>query len=262
MNLKILIFSLAALIPSLSGAQTSQPINQTDREGHKQGHWIKKYPSGQTMYDGFFRNDKPQGEFKRYYENGELKSVMVFSADGSTSEATIYYDNGFPASKGKYLNQFKEGTWKYYSPTSKGVKVLQEDYTRDKRNGVSVEFYPDSTIAEKISYKDGRKDGPWTKYNQDGKISFSASCSNDKLNGKYEGFFDNGKTEITGNYKDDLRDGAWTMYTRDGKVKFKIEYVLGMPQNRDLDIYETNLLDSLEKVKITFPDPEKTGQPW
>jgi antitoxin component YwqK of YwqJK toxin-antitoxin module len=185
---------------------------------------------------------------------------MVFSADGSTADATLYYDNGFIASKGKYINQLKEGTWKFFSPSSKGLKVLQEEYSRDKRNGESVAYYPDSTVAETISYKNGVKDGAWTKYFQDGKVSFSANCINNRLNGKYEGFFENGKTEITGNYKDDLRDGPWIIYFKDGRVRFKIDYVLGMTRNRDLDIYESNFLDSLDKVRVKIPDPEKTGQ--
>jgi antitoxin component YwqK of YwqJK toxin-antitoxin module len=261
MNLKSIILIAAILIPAISGAQ-EKVANQTDKDGRKQGHWIKKYPTGNLMYEGFFKNDKPEGEFKRYYEKGELKSLMVFSTNGSVADASLYYENGFIASRGKYINQLKEGTWIFFSPTSKGEPVLKEDYAKDKRNGISVKYFPDSTIAEKITYKNDMKDGEWTKYYPDGKVSFSAICSNNRLNGKYEGFFENGKTEISGIYKDDLRDGPWIIYLKDGKVKFKIEYVLGIPKNRDLDIYETNYLDSLENNKVKIPDPEKTGQIW
>jgi len=54
-------------------------LNQTDVNGFKQGHWIRKYPNGIVMYDGNFRDGHPVGELKRYYENGTIKSVMNFS---------------------------------------------------------------------------------------------------------------------------------------------------------------------------------------
>ncbi len=86
MNLKILIICLLYACSSLAAAQDAQVVNQTDKYGKKQGHWIKKYPNGNVMYDGFFRNDKPAGEFRRYYEDNTLKSLLVFNADGA--EAT------------------------------------------------------------------------------------------------------------------------------------------------------------------------------
>ena len=41
------------------------------------------------MYDGFFKDDHPVGEFKRYYEDNTLKSVLIYSDDGK--EADAYY---------------------------------------------------------------------------------------------------------------------------------------------------------------------------
>lgn len=262
MNFKVAILVLLSLIQVNSMAQTNQQLNRTDSNGRKQGHWIKNYPSGKVMYDGYFRSDIPEGEFKRYYEDGELKSIMLFSQNGTIVAASLFFENGFIASRGKYINRMKEGTWNFFSPSTKGLTILKEDYLKDKRNGVSVKYYPDSTIAEKINYKNDRKEGTWEKYYPEGNISFSANCLNDRLNGRYEGFFENGKTEITGNYKDDLRDGLWIIYFKDGRERFRIEYIFGIPKNRDLDIYETNYLDSLEKNKIPIPDPEKTGQIW
>lgn len=262
MNFRTILFLIILLTGEVCGAQSNQPVNQTDKDGRKQGHWIKKYPSGTILYDGYFRDDKPDGEFKRYYDDGGIMSVMVFSQNGNVANASLFYQNGFPASSGKYVSQLKEGAWKFYSPTVRGLVVSTDEYTKDKRNGLSVQFYPDSAVAEKASYKNDRREGPWLKYYPDGTVSFSANCTNGRLNGSFEGFFENGKPEIKGSYKDDLKDGLWTIYSDDGRERFKIKYTLGIPENRDLDIYETNYLDSLEKNKVTIPDPEKTGQPW
>ena len=64
MNFRVITICLLTFIPTLATAQGDQTINRTDRDGKKQGHWIKKYPNGHVMYDGYFKNDKPIGEFK------------------------------------------------------------------------------------------------------------------------------------------------------------------------------------------------------
>lgn len=239
-----------------------EQINQTDTKGRKQGHWIKKYPNGNIMYDGFFRDDKPSGEFKRYYEDSKLKSVLVFDLNGTEASASLYYSNGFLASKGKYINQLKEGKWQFFSPTGKDVLISEENYSGDKKNGLSVKYYPDGRIAEKINYKNDVKHGEWTKYYPDGTLTMRTSYVNGKLDGRFEAFFENGKPEFSGQYRSDVREGLWIIYKKDGTQRFKTVYSFGIPDNRDMDIYETNYLDSLEQNKPTIPDPEKTGNVW
>ena len=75
MNLKILYNSLVFSYFSFASSQTETQINKTDQQGRKQGHWIKKYPNDNVMYDGFFKDDHPVGEFRRFFENQSLKST-------------------------------------------------------------------------------------------------------------------------------------------------------------------------------------------
>jgi antitoxin component YwqK of YwqJK toxin-antitoxin module len=262
MHVKLLIFSLFFVFPVMLFSQEVKAPNQTDKAGKKQGHWIKKYPDGNIMYDGFFHNDKPTGEFKRYYEDGHLKSKLVFSADGTSADASLYYENGFIASRGKYVNQLKEGKWKFYSVSNQGIPISDEEYLNNKRNGISHKFYPDSTVAEIINYRNDIKNGEWIKYYPDGSVTFRANYTNGKLNGNFVAFFEDGKTEVVGKYKNGLRDSIWIINNKDGSQRFRIEYVDGMARNHDMDIYESNYLDSLEKNRIEIPDPDKTGKIW
>ena len=73
---------------------------------------------------------------------------------------------------------------------------------------------------------------------------------------------ENGKTEFTGRYKDDLREGEWIVYGKNGNQRFKTTYTAGIPDNQDIDVYQSNYLDSLENNKPKFADPEKTGEIW
>lgn len=262
MSLRILIICLFTLLSALTDGQGDQTINMTDKNGKKQGHWIKKYPNGNILYDGYFKNDKPIGEFKRYYDDNTLKSVLVFKSDGVEAAAVLYYPNGFVASRGRYVNQLKEGKWQFYSPTTKDKIISQEEFLHNKRNGLSVVFYPDSTIAEKVNYRNDVRNGEWLKFYPDGTLTLKTSFVNGKLNGKFEGFFENGKPEFLGQYKNDLKEGLWKIFKKDGSLKFKTEYVSGVGNNRDIDIYESDYIDSLERSKPKIADPEKTGVIW
>ena len=108
MNLKITIFAVLLCLSSAGICQTDKALNQTDPQGRKQGHWIKRAPNKTIIYDGYFKDDKPAGKFKRYYENDTLKSVLNFTADGKEASAVLYHPNSYLASKGKYINQLKE----------------------------------------------------------------------------------------------------------------------------------------------------------
>ncbi len=262
MNLKIAAVCFLIMLPGLCLPQSGDAINQTDGEGRKQGHWIKKYPNGNILYDGFFKNDKPAGEFKRYYEDNTLKSVLVFSHDGSEAKASLYYPNGLTASTGKYVNQLKEGKWQFFSPTAKGVLISEEEYSGNKKNGIAVKYYPDGQAAEKTYYKNDVRHGECLKYYPDGTINLKTHYDTGKLNGKFEAFFETGKPEMTGHYKNDLREGEWIIYKKDGTQRFRMEYASGIPDNADINIYESDYIDSLERIKVRIEDPEKTGTIW
>jgi antitoxin component YwqK of YwqJK toxin-antitoxin module len=262
MNLKITAILIYLMLSAPGISQTGQSINQTDKEGRKQGHWIKKYPNGNIQYDGFFTNDMPTGEFRRYYDDNTLKSLLVFNGNGTEAMATLYYSNGFVASTGKYVNQLKEGRWKFYSSTTKGVLISEEEYSGDKKNGLSVKYYPDNKVAESLYFKDNVRHGEWMKYYPDGTLTLKTIYDGGKLNGKFEAFFENGKPEMTGEYINDLREGQWIIYKKDGSLRFKMEYTSGIPDNNDIDIYESNYIDSLERSKVKIADPEKTGEIW
>lgn len=259
MNLKrILTFTL---ILSLSSVAFSQ-LNQTDRNGKRQGHWIRNYPNGKPMYDGTFRDNHPVGEFRRFDEDGTLRSVLIFSEDGKTSDATIYHPNGRIASRGRYIDQKKEGVWQFYSADTEGYRISEENYEGNLRNGSSMKFYPDSSLAELTTYRNDVKHGHWEQYYKSGKTLVKSNYVNGKLTGSYEAWFEDGKPMYTGQYNADVREGLWHIYNEDGSVKYRIEYKNGVPDNRQMDIDASKHIDSLEKQKGNIPDPEKTGEMW
>jgi antitoxin component YwqK of YwqJK toxin-antitoxin module len=259
MDLKIIIIISLLAISSNGICQIETKINQTDSQGKKQGHWIKKYPDKTIMYEGFFKDDHPVGEFKRYYEDKTLKSLLKYNINGTEVAAITYHPNGNIASKGKYINQKKEGKWQFFSAVTKGYLICEESYTGNKKNGLSLKFYPDSTVAEKVNYVNDIKQGEWIQYYPNGAICTKSNYVNGNISGKFEVWFENGQLEFSGQYKNNTRDGPWLIYNMSGSVKYRIEYTGGVANDHQMDIDESDYLDSLDKNKGIIPDPEKTG---
>jgi len=262
MNLKIITIASLLAISAIATCQTETEINKTDQQGRKQGHWVKKYPDGIIMYDGFFKDDHPVDEFRRYYENKTLKSLLIYSSDGTEAVATIYHPNGNISSKGKYINQIKEGKWQFFSSIINGYLISEEYYSGNLKNGLSLKFYPDSTVAERLTYINDIRQGEWIRYYPNSAVCLKSNYLNDKINGRFEVWFENGSIELSGQYKNDVRDGLWYIYNNDGTVKYKIEYLAGVTKDRQMDIDESDYLDSLEKNKGKIADPEKAGIIW
>ena len=54
-----------------------------------------------------------------------------------------------------------------------------------------------------------------------------------------------------------FRDGTWLIYNHKGSLKYKIEYHNGFTTDRQMEIDESDYLDSLEQNKGKIADPEK-----
>jgi len=259
MKLKIFIIVSFLGLSSIVTCQSVPDVNKTDQQGRKQGHWIKKDPNGIILYDGIFKDDHPVGEFKRYYENGTLISLLIYSDDGNEAIATIYHPNGYISSKGKFISQKKEGKWQFFSANISEYLISEEYYTLNQRNGISLKFYPDSTLLEKVKYINNVKEGEWLQYYPSGKLWVRSNYLNGKVNGKFEVWFENGQVQFSGQYKNDVRDGLWQIYNNDGVLRYKMEYREGFTKDHQMDIDESDFMDSLELNKGNVPDPEKIG---
>jgi antitoxin component YwqK of YwqJK toxin-antitoxin module len=262
MNLRCIIIIHFLLLPVILLCQPGTGLNKSDQTGKKQGHWIKRYPDNTVMYEGFFKDNNPEGEFKRYFEDGTLRSVLIYSNNGTEAEAKIYHPNGYLSATGRYKNQKKEGLWQFYSEFENSYKVSEELYTGNLRNGISVKLYPDGSVAEKQFFLNDTVQGEWIKYYPNGTICLKSTLASGKINGKFEAWFDNGVQQFSGEYRNDKRNGTWFIYENDGKLRYKLEYINGITKDRQMDIDASDYLDSLEENKGKIPDPEITGPIW
>ena len=101
-----ILLSLILFLFALNGI--AQDHNRTDDKGRRQGLWMDFYPNGQKRYEGTFKNDKCQGEFKYYDEQGRLKATNTFDKSGTKALNKTYAPNGTVIATGYYLNQKKQ----------------------------------------------------------------------------------------------------------------------------------------------------------
>lgn len=201
--------------------------NVTDKEGRKQGYWEKKRPNGKVHYKGQFKDGVPYGKFKYYDKEGTISTILDYKST-DTAMATHYHANGKKAAYGYYVNQKKEGVWRFYD--KKGVIASEETYSSGEKNGKYVVFNLNGTISRETFFVKGIENGYRKTYNSEGKILSEGNIKDGQLDGLQK-IYKNGKINVKGAYKHAVKDGDWVYYDENGK-QYKIEhYELGVKTN-------------------------------
>lgn len=215
----IIIFFLIFSI--LTNAQT-----QTDANGKKQGYWKKKdEKTNKLIYEGLFKDDKPQGIFKYYYPHDTIKAIMNFKQDGKIAYSTMFHPTGKKMAYGKYVGEDKDSVWTYFD--EKAVLISKETYMKGKKNGMEYVYFPDGVVSEERKYKMGKMDGPFKLYYDKNLVKSEGIYLDGQLDGKNVFYFPNGVTAAVGYYKNGYKTGPWVYRDKTGKVKEKELYKAG-----------------------------------
>ena len=94
-----------------------------------------------------------------------------------------------------------------------------------KRGGLYYEKFTDVPFSGKTTgkiqgtFNNGRKDGAWAAYHDNGHLRSKGSYKNGKKNGLWTNYYfdqtslvQNGRIKSKGNYKNDKREGLWVHY--------------------------------------------------
>jgi antitoxin component YwqK of YwqJK toxin-antitoxin module len=247
------------LLSVIAVAQKDTVFNQTDAKNMKQGWWKKAYPDGSIMYKGFFMDNKPVGEMRRYYETGALKALLVYNKNSEYAQARLLYADGQVAATGVYYNSLKDSIWCYYSYYDHSL-TTREVYTKGKRNGPMMNYYSNGNPSEKITWVNDRKDGPWEQYFADNTPKLKATYREGKLEGEFLVNYNSGKPYLKGGYANGLREGKWSFIKEDGTTDMELTYHLGItPDAEKLDARQQELFRMIEENKGKFEEPDETN---
>lgn len=201
---RLLFMAIFFMFSSLLNAQEQK--NVTDANGLKQGVWEKKNEAGKLVYTGAFKDGKPEGEFVYYDSTGKIKAKSVYTENG-TNAFTVIYRNDKKASEGLYINEKKQGIWKFYNNDQ--VLLAEEVYENGVPEGIWKTYYANGAILEEMPYKNGVKEGNWKQYFYDGPIKTNGTYIKGKLEGLTTFYYPDGKIFISGPYVNNLKDGVW-----------------------------------------------------
>ena len=207
---------MAALLMAVSCF--AQDYNQIDSKGRRQGLWMDFYANGQKRYEGEFKNDKCKGTFRYYDEQGNLKATNEFDKSGDRALNKTYAPNGRVIATGYYLNQKKDGEWRYFDPES-GQLLLVEDNTEGKVNGWSRLYNPQNgKLAEETQYVSGVPEGQCRKFSDTGILLMECQYHNGLLEGPSKSYYPNTLLKEEGQYAQGMKVGQWKTYNEDGDL--------------------------------------------
>ena len=254
---------LAATTLFVSIGATAQ--NQIDRQGRRQGHWVRMDKDGSKIYEGDFVDGLETGVFTYYYHDGTVRMRNTYITPGVRCKHEAFDEKGRLLARGEYDRRNRDGRWQFFSEDGRLVK--EADYRLGIKDGLHVIYTQKGDTAEVTHWTNNHRNGRWWKRVGD-RGFITGTYVNGGLEGKLIQRDDEGNLVREGNYQDGLKHGSYRYY-EDGKLTTVEEWDHGMmadrrirlltPQEEWLSIHEIACLAPMgkNKVSITLNDGTK-----
>lgn len=203
---KPLLFLAAAML--LASVEASAQ-NQIDRQGRRQGHWVRTDKDGAKIYEGDFVDGQETGTFTYYYPDGTVRMRNVYSVPGTRCSHEAYDEQGRLVARGEYDRRNRDGRWSFYAEDGRLVK--EADYRMGVKDGMHVVYTQRGDTAEVTHWRDNHRNGRWWK-----RIGLKGYITGHYVNGGLEGrlveYDEQGRLCREGYYKDGLKHGSYRYY--------------------------------------------------
>ena len=244
-----IIIILAVLFPLSAFSQ----LNQTDVKGLRQGKWERKYPNGNPMYQGYFKDDKPAGDWIRYHQGGHVMARISYRQDADSAFAMMYDEGGRKVAEGVFVDEKREGKWIFFSGD---IKISEEEYKKGIKHGISRRYYPGGELLEEAEWQNGQQEGNYRVFFQNGSPYMQCKYSNGRRNGLCLSYFQNGRVEMEAWFLSNLRDKDWKYFDENGKLLYTLKYDRGNLLNPEVRDSLDNLKKNEFEKKGHIADPE------
>ena len=85
-----------------------------------------------------------------------------------------------------------------------------------------VPFSGEVTGRQQGSFKNGKEEGPWVNYWDNGQLRLKGDYKNGTSDGPWVTYYENGQLRSKGDFKNGTQEGPWVCYKRDGTVDEEI----------------------------------------
>ncbi len=247
-------------------------------EGKRNEEWFRLDESGDTYYQ-YWDMDSLISEYADlHYPNGQLIEKISYKEGLKDGKFTGYYENGEVKYKKRYTEDQPDGKWEYYTAAGKknAVQIYvegkrnEEWYRIDKKGDTYYQYwdqdslvseyadlhYPNGQLIEKISYKEGLKDGKFTGYYPSGKVEYVKRYEEDKPMGKWKFVREDGTTKKIEIYETGKKNDEWITYEKNGDVYYQFWDMDSLvSEYADLHYPNGQLIE-----KISYKDGRKNGK--
>jgi antitoxin component YwqK of YwqJK toxin-antitoxin module len=183
------------------------------------------HEDGKTMLSsGRYEGKKIEGSWKRlkegkwafYSDGGLLICTEEYHNDELNGPSLTYFENGQISFERNYQNGFLNGHCVEYNP--QGKVLIRWHYKNNLKHGDYLRNWPNGNKMEEGKYHEGKQDGLWNFYSENGVPEKSIVFQNGTvistrlLKGVYTEKYPSGRVKSECEYKDFKKNGAYTEY--------------------------------------------------
>ncbi|HMN07038.1 MAG TPA: toxin-antitoxin system YwqK family antitoxin [Flavobacteriales bacterium] len=203
--------------------------------GKLNGTMTTYFQDGKVAERRTFKDGLAEGPAEQFFPDGKPRYKAIYAKGEPEGTETYFFPNGNKEIEGRYVNGDRDGGWKYYNENgSVQYQVLYAQGAMVKKkyeNGTFTEYWDDGQPKSEETYKNGKREGPFTEwYNNgkwvDGPIKLGPQGA-EHLEMQRELKGQTKKRE--GTYKNDVLEGSVKEYDEKGKLVANLSYVNGQP---------------------------------
>ena len=100
-------------------------------------------------------------------------------------------------------------------------------FKNGKQEGSWIGYHDNGQLSFKVDYINGKQEGSWVSYYKNGQLSRKGKFKDGKQEGYWVSFWENGMTSTTGDYKNGKEEGSWASFWDNGQVWYEGNYKNG-----------------------------------
>ena len=234
----------------------------------------RKFHFKLMTYEGSIQQDIDKAKFKQRISIGGTAAMVLFglamqtSADknydsylsaANSSNATDFFDKSISQDRMAMYGYFFAGAmgWPTVKFTMDIVGLKKKLNTSLLYKDLAVLEYYDNGQKKSVGIsKDGKKDGLWTYWRDNGQKMQDVTYKNGEQNGLQIWYFKNGQKKYKGTKKDGKKYGLWIWWYENGQKESEITYKDGK-FNGHYTIYHKN---GQKKAEGTYKDGKRDGR--
>ena len=204
--------------------------NTVDKQGRRQGHWVRTDKDGTKLFEATYIDGLEVGTSTYYYADGTVRIRNTFTEPGVRCMHEAYDEQGRMLAMGEYCQRNRDGEWKFFATDGRLIK--EAHYKMGIKEGRHVIFDKKGDTAEVAHWRNNQRHGRWWK-----RIGEKGYVTGNYVNGSMEGrlveYDDQGQLAREGYYQNGLKHGTYRFF-ENGRLAVDERWNHGMISDRKI----------------------------